>query len=230
LLNYAVQQSLLENSPADHIRPQFTSTGKRTVWLDSPEKLKEAWWFEGAPQTRALIRWCLLTACRRDEARLTQYYWINDNTWTVLKTENSRELVLPMMPALRHVMDEMQSTFGATEWLFPATTTTRKAIPAGTLDYQIRFGAKKKWSLHTLRHTVETYLRELEVPEETRDLILNHVRESSGQRYSHGKALEMKRKGLEKWHKYLLGAVDALPVKAVGGNVIRLNREEIRNG
>jgi integrase len=155
LFNYALQLELVENSPADHIRPRYSTKGRRTEWLDTNEKLKEAWWFPGAPQTRALIRWCLLTGCRRDEARTTRYAWITDDTWRVPETKNSRELVLPMMPAMQQVVDEMRSTFGATHWLFPATTDTQKVLPRGTLDYMIRQGAKKTWSLHTLRHTVK---------------------------------------------------------------------------
>ena len=227
IFSYAIRKSLIESSPADHIRPQYVTSGKRTTWLDSNEKLREAWWFTGAPQARALIRWCLLTGCRRDEARTTQYSAIVDGTWTVKDTKNDRDLILPMMPAMREVMDEMRSTFGATPWVFPATSTTRKALPASTLDHMIRDSAKMKWSMHVLRHTVETYLRELEIPEETRDLILNHVRKSSGNIYSHGRALEMKRKGLEVWHKYLLDAVNAAPVTLIesADNVIQLKRE-----
>lgn len=222
LFSYALQKELIENSPADHIKPQYVTSGKRTAWLDSIEKLKEAWWFTGPPQARSLIRWCLLTGCRRDEARTTQYSAITDEIWTVKDTKNDRDLILPMMPAMRQVMDEMRSTFGGTNWLFPATTTTRKAIPVGTLDYIIRKSAKKEWSMHTLRHSVESYLRELEVPEEIRDLILNHVRKSSGKDYSHGRALEMKRKGLETWHEYLLDAVEATPVVDSSINVVQL--------
>ncbi len=222
LFNYAVQQDLLDNSPADRIRPKYTTKGRRTEWLDTPEKLSEAWWFTGAPQTRALIRWALLTGCRRDEARTTQFHQITDDIWVVQETKNSRELILPMMPAMEQIVDEMRQTFGSTSWLFPATTDTHKPLPRGTLDYLIRKSAKKAWSMHTLRHTVETMLRELEIPEEIRDLILNHVRESTGERYGHGKAVEMKKKGLEVWHEYLLDAVGASPV--VGGNVVQMKR------
>jgi|GEM_PF-2051293 len=226
LFNYALQHELIEHSPADHIKPQYTSRGKRTEWLDSAEKLKVAWWFPGAPQTRTLIRWCLLTGCRRDEARMTRHSWIADKTWRVPETKNSHELVLPLMPAMQQLVDEMRATFGATPWLFPATTDTQKVLPRGTLDYMIRQGTKKAWSLHTLRHTVESHLRELGIPEETRDLILNHARESSGERYGHGEALEMKRKGLATWHEFLLNAVETVPAATVNeSNVVVLQWE-----
>lgn len=221
LFNYAIQQDLLDYSPADHIKPKYTTSGKRTVWLDTTEKLKQAWWFDGAPQARALIRWALLTGCRRDEARATEFTQITDETWTVEDTKNGRDLVLPMMPAMDDIVEEMQQTFKATKWLFPATTDTHKALPRGTLDYMIRESSKKAWSMHTLRHTVETLLRELEIAEEVRDLILNHVRESTGERYGHGMALEMKRKGLEIWHKYLLEAVGK---KTTAGNAVDLKK------
>lgn len=226
LFSHAIRKDWLENSPADHIKPSYTTKGRRTKWLQSEEVLREAWWFSGAPQTRALIRWCLLTGCRRDEARETRRDWIDDECWRVPDTKNSRELVLPMMPAMRGVVQEMKATFGATGWLFPATTDTHKVLPRGTLDYMIRQGTRGRWSLHVLRHTVETYLRELEVAEETRDLILNHVRESSGSRYGHGRALELKRAGLEVWHGFLLGKVESETQKEMDSNVIALGVHE----
>lgn len=228
LFNYAVQQGLIDGSPADHIRPSYTSSGRRTAWLDDVEKLKEAWWFAGAPQARGLIRWALLTGCRRDEARTTQHAQIDNGIWTVPDTKNGRDLVLPMMPAMSQVVEEMQATFRKTTWLFPATTNTHKALPRGTLDYMIREGSSGQWSMHTLRHTVESYLRELEVVEETRDLILNHVRQSTGERYGHGRALELKRRGLEVWHRYLLQAVDAAPAALVNREKVPLLREVAR--
>lgn len=222
LFNYAVQEELLNFSPADHIRPQFTTKGRRTVWLDTASKLKEAWWFQGAPQARALVRWALLTGCRRDEARTTCYTQISDEVWVVPKTKNSRELALPMMQPMEHIVEEMRKTFGTTRWLFPATTNTHKALPRGTLDYMVRQLSKSSWSMHTLRHTVESYLRELQIPEEVRDLILNHVRASTGERYGHGQALELKRQGLRVWHSYLLETVEATPIEPVVKNVFSL--------
>jgi len=222
LFNYALQNDLIEYSPADHIKPKYTTRGKRTVWLDDGERLKEAWWFPGAPQARALIRWALLTGCRRDEARTTQHSQIDSDIWTVPDTKNGRDLALPMLPAMRQIVAEMQQTFGKTAWLFPATTDAHKALPRGTLDYMVRQSTGGKWSMHTLRHTVASHLRELEVAEEVRDLILNHARQSTGDRYGHGQALELKRQGLEVWHRYLLDAVEASPVAVVPDNVVSM--------
>jgi site-specific recombinase XerD len=123
-------------------------------------------------------------------------------------TKNHRNLYLPVMPMMVSVFDEMRSTFPDSEWLFPATTDWRKELPRGTLDYIIGVKTERKWSMHILRHTVETHLAELGIVEEVRDMILNHHRKSVGSRYNHSAQLEMKQEGLTKWHEYLESVVN----------------------
>lgn len=209
LFGHAIEKEYIDYSPADRIRVKKTTSGRRDKWLQTPEELKSAWWFEGKPQIRAVIRWCLLTGCRRDEARITQWAQVDreKEIWTVDRTKNRRPLVLPLMPAMVEVLDELAVTFPESDYLFPATTSKRKAIPRGSMDYMIREGTKGEWSMHTLRHTVESWLAELGVVEEHRNLVLNHWSGRMSERYRHGYQLDAKEKAMETWHKKLMEMV-----------------------
>lgn len=204
LFNYALEEELVETNPADHFKPKFTKPSRRTAWLATDEDLLQAWNLDAPLQVRLMVRWLMLTGCRRDEAREATWDQI-DHAWRVPDTKNGHDLTLPIMPAMRSILDELRATFGATPYLFPATTTTRKAIPRGSFDYSLRVATGGDWSAHVLRHTVESHLKELGVDEERRDLILNHVRASSGARYGHSEALRIKQEALAPWHAKLAG-------------------------
>ncbi|MCU7870364.1 MAG: tyrosine-type recombinase/integrase [Candidatus Thiodiazotropha sp. (ex Lucinoma borealis)] len=209
LFGHAIEKDYLEYSPADRIRVKKTTPGYSDKWLQMPEELRSAWWFVGKPQIRALIRWCLLTGCRRDEARETRWCQIDreKGIWSVERTKNRRPLVLPLMPVMNEILDELEATFPGSDFVFPATTSKKKAIPRGSMDYLIREGTKGAWSMHVLRHTVESWLAELGVVEEHRNLVLNHWSGRMSERYRHGYQLEDKRKALQKWHEKLVGVV-----------------------
>jgi integrase len=203
LFNYALERDLLEASPADHIKPRFTTTGRRTTWLATSDELRAAWWIDAPIQVRLAVRWMLLTGCRRDEARTATRDQISTDAWRVADTKNDLPLVIPMMPAMVEIAQESRVTFGGTAWLFPATVDNHKAIPRGTWDWALRQATEGRWSAHVLRHTVESHMRELEIPEESRDAVLNHVRQSTGSRYGHGEQLALKTRALEQWHRHL---------------------------
>jgi integrase len=209
LFNYALEREMLEVSPADHIKPQFTTTGRRTAWLATGDDLRAAWWLDAPIQVRLCVRWMLLTGCRRDEARTATRDQIDADAWRVVTTKNDLPLVLPLLPAMVEVVSESRATFGGTAWLFPGTADTHKAIPRGTWDWALRQATDGRWSAHVLRHTVESHMRELEVPEEGRDAVLNHVRASTGSRYGHGEQLALKARALEQWHRHLQHVVRA---------------------
>lgn len=72
LFGYAIDREYIDHSPADRIRIKKTTSGRRDQWLRSEAELREAWNLPVPVQVRGLVRWALLTGCRRDEARTTQ--------------------------------------------------------------------------------------------------------------------------------------------------------------
>jgi len=203
LFNFALQRELVEASPADHVKPGYTTTGRRDAWLKTGEELRAAWFIDAPIQVRLMVRWLLLTGCRRDEARTAARDQLSETAWRVDATKNSRPLILPLMPAMGGIAKESRATFGATDWLFPSTMDSFKALPRGTWDWALRQATQGQWSAHVLRHTVESHLRELGVGEEARDAVLNHVRAGTGARYGHGEQLNTKREALSAWHGFL---------------------------
>jgi len=209
LFSYAIDREYRTDSPCDRVRVKAGKTkaeSGRKKWLSTNEELKQAWWFNGKPAVRALLRWALLTGCRRDEARLTEKTWVDREagTWTVPSTKNSRELVLPLTDEMLVIADEMEAAYPWSKYLFPATTDGKdKPIPRGSMDYLLRTGTKGQWSTHTLRHTVKSWMQELMIPKEWRDLVQNHFDNDMDRIYGHSPQLELKRQALEKWHAEL---------------------------
>lgn len=208
LFGFAIEQEMVEHSPVDHIKIRRTTSGRRDRWLQT-EELASAWWFDAPIQVRAMVRWCLLTGCRRDEAREATWDQFStepdgSSVWTVPATKNGRSLILPVTNAMQAVLDEMRQSFPGSPFCFPSTPSILKAIPRSSADWSIR---SADWGWHVLRHSVESHLAELGVGSEIRDLILNHAGRGVGERYRHGRQLEQKRAGLEAWHTYLLAAV-----------------------
>ena len=154
-------------------------------------------------QVRSIVRWCLLTGCRRDEARQSSWGTINGGVWVVQDTKMARPLSLPVLPMMEGVLKELRSVFAYSDWIFPSTTSMGKPVPRSSLDYILREGVKAGWGMHTLRHTVESQMADLSIAEESRDLVLNHTRASVGSRYNHSQQLQMKSDALKKWHRKL---------------------------
>ncbi|HYQ71565.1 MAG TPA: integrase family protein [Gammaproteobacteria bacterium] len=209
LFAFGLENELMENSPAEHFKPKFTTDGKRKVPFnahtdESKELVKAAWNINASIQARGLVRWAILTGCRRDEARCTTWSQFANGEWTVEHTKNDNPLVLPMMPMMEAVYDEMRRTFSFSEYMFPSTIDNGKALPRGSLDYQIR---NMPWTMHHLRHWCETGLADLNIIEEHRDLILNHVRRSTGSRYNHSTGIKAKTEALTVWHEWIAGVV-----------------------
>lgn len=212
LFRYAIDQDLIEHSPADRIRLQRSSEGRRPVWLQTPEELRSAWWLDAPVQLRAMVRWCLLTGCRRDEARLATWSQFNKEPqagkgWTVPRTKNGRPLSLPVNDTMDAVLSELARSFPGSTVCFPGTTSSLTSIARTTGDAALRRRTKGRWMWHALRHTVESHLAELGIPSEVRNLILNHTQHGVGERYRHGRQLDLKREALEVWHRFILDSV-----------------------
>ncbi len=197
LFNYCIDTlDIIENSPADRLKVIATKTTRKDLTID---QMKTLWYFNGKPQIRALLRWLLLTGCRRDEARTMTWDQIKDGIWTRPDTKNDRDLVLPITPAMQAILDDMKSTYDS-EFVFPSTTSMKKPVPRGSLHHLVK---DLDFVIHETRHTTETVLKNLGVDKERRDLVLNHVSQGSGSHYDHSPALVMKQSALDIWHDYI---------------------------
>jgi integrase len=199
LFNHAIDIDRIEHSPVDRVRVRRTTSGRRERWLRADE-IRAAWHVETAAAMQLMVRWLLLTGCRRDEARLARHDQIEAGVWVVPRTKNTRELALPVMPMMQAVADESARLFPGSPWLFPATTSSTKPLPRGSTHHLL---AGVDWSPHVLRHTVATWLQELGVERDARQAVLNHIDAGMAARYGHSRQIDMKRTALATWHDEL---------------------------
>jgi integrase len=209
LFNEAVDRELIEANPAIRLRLRLAGTGRRDRWLQTADELRSAWFAVAKPQAVGMIRWIMMTGCRRDEARLARWGQIaaeadGSRVWTVEATKSGRPLVLPVTGLMQGVLRDMEQTFPGSPYIFPGLQSSLQPIARGSTDYLVR---PLGWSWHVLRHSVESHLAELGVHAEARDAILNHAGRGVGDRYRHGRQLGMKRTGLEVWHAHLAAAL-----------------------
>ena len=204
LFNWGIQNEHLESIPAYKLSFKYSTSGKRETWLKTDEAVSKAWYFKGDPQVRALVRWMLLTGCRRDEGRTATWSQVEDGVWRVEDTKNKTTLALPITDEMQAVLTDMKNTYDS-EFIFPATTSNRKSIPRGSLHYLLK--KHGDFTPHELRHTVATLCDDIGGIEETDvSRILNHsFREGSAttKTYSHSEKLPAKRATLEIWHREL---------------------------
>jgi len=202
LFNYAIKEEMLETNPADRIQPMYTSDGVRRVKF-SEDLIREAWDLSIPEQSQALVRWLLATGNRRDTGRLLKWEDIYERSVSVEKTKNGRPLSLPITHMMGFILADQRDRFPGSDWVFPSTTSRKKPLPRPTFDYQVRMATKGRWSVHHLRHLVETGMADLMVSEEIRDAVLGHVRKSTGARYNSARMLKMKQHGLDTWQNGL---------------------------
>jgi integrase len=193
LLEFAVERDLIGANPARGVRAP--PAGRRTKWLRTEKELRDAWNIDTHPDTQRLVRFIMLTGCRRDEARLLTWRQVHDDFIEWQKTKAGHQHSLPIMPMMRQVLGDRGEGYVFGDQ------------PRGTFNWRVNTATGSVWSAHVLRHSVETHLAELGVSEEVRDAVLNHQRRSTGARYMHGRQLQRKQAALAVWHGHLARAL-----------------------
>lgn len=196
LFSYALQYDYLENSPADHIKPDYTTTGKSDKWLKTDDELLAAWNVDCNIQTRALVRLMLACGFRRGEAHALKWTDIQDGVIRLNKTKNGKAFEMPVMPLMQSILDEMKNEFDS-EYIFPSPVDHKRPIPRGSIHIQI---ARHGFTPHVLRHTVKSHLAGLGVDLEGRNVVLNHSQGGMDDIYQHDQQLDLKRTCLTVWH------------------------------
>jgi integrase len=75
------------------------------------------------------------------------------------------------------------------------------------------------WTLHDLRRTFKTGLKELRVDEDVRDALLNHARTGVDAHYDHAELDTAKREGMEAWERHIAACLlppneNVIPLRA----------------
>jgi integrase len=121
----------------------------------------------------ALIRFLLLTAARRDEARLMTWQEINGSDWVLPATRNKVkvELVRPLSKAAQKVLDSLPRksayVFAGRDGAINGHDRSKKRLD---LDSGVT-----GWRIHDLRRTARSLMSRTGVPSDHAEMCLGHV-------------------------------------------------------
>jgi integrase len=121
----------------------------------------------------ALIRFLLLTAARRDEARMMTWQEINGSDWALpaMRNKVAAELVRPLSKAARDVLDTLPRK---SDYVFAGRNgaINSRAKSKERLD---RESGVTGWRIHDLRRTARSLMSRAGVPSDHAELCLGHV-------------------------------------------------------
>src|SRR5262249_28654487 len=144
----------------------------------SDEELRAVWRAaekQGGPWG-AFLRFLLLTATRRNEARFMRRAEVSGDTWVIPaeRYKTKRELVLPLSGAAQAVLATVP-TIGKGELVF--TNDGRRPI-GGLTELKRSFDKTcgvSGWTIHDLRRTARTLLSRAGIDREVKERCLGHV-------------------------------------------------------
>jgi integrase len=123
-----------------------------------------------------LIRFLLLTTCRRTEASAITYDELANGDWTIpaARYKTGNEVTLPLSKAAKKVLAEIPR-FKGCRFLF---TTDGQTSVSGFASFKLRFDAAcgvKDWRLHDLRRTSRSLLSRAGISSDVAERCLGHV-------------------------------------------------------
>ena len=121
----------------------------------------------------ALIRFLLLTAARRDEARMMTWAEIDGNTWTLPAARNKTkvDLVRPLSGAARDVLGTLPRK---SDYVFAGRDGAINSRHASKQQLD-RDSSVADWTIHDLRRTARSLMSRAGVPSDHAELCLGHV-------------------------------------------------------
>jgi integrase len=174
IMNWHAARSDDYASPIVRGMARRKETARERVLTD--DELRAVWHAAASPDPvySAYVRFLLLTAARRDEARRMRWGEIVGDTWVLPAERNKvgQELARPLSGAAQAIIAEL-SRFG--EWVF---TRVGKAPLSGLAPFKIaldRASGTSGWTWHDLRRTSRTLMSRAGVPNEVGERCLGHL-------------------------------------------------------
>jgi integrase len=157
----------------------------RSVWRSTPQRT-----------FGALIRILLLTAARRDEARMMTWQEINGSDWVLPATRNKVkvELVRPLSKAARDVLDTLPRK---SDYVFAGKNGAINNHGKCKAKLDIDSGVTG-WTIHDLRRTARSLMSRAGVSSDIAELCLGHVLLGIRATYDRHSYIGEKREAFEK--------------------------------
>lgn len=229
MFGFAVERSVVENSPVSHIR-QVRETPRERVMTDAEiVALWQATPGRMNPGTLRALRLLLLTGARsgevagiaRSELDLEVRRWL-------LPAERSKNRMAHVVPLTDPALDIVTAALTESwsdQWLFPAARGAGHMTGFGLQQAMARLFGPDHPTVHDIRRTVGTRLSALGFNRLTIDKVLNHKDTTVGGIYDRHSYDREKRQALDAWAR----EVDRLVTGKTGpSNVLPLPAQHIQ--
>lgn len=214
--NWAVETDVLTAAPTDRVRKPAIER-PRDRWL-SADELRAVWaaaeslGYPFGPFVHLLI----VTGQRREEVATMRRSDIDGDRWVQTMNKAHRVHVVPLSPLALEILESVPQTVGS-DYVF---TTNGSASISGFSRAKRRIDAElgdmEPWTLHDLRRSVATHMRELRISRDTVSAILNHApRGVTGRHYDQWQALDEKTEALNAWASRLREITGTAPDNVV---------------
>jgi integrase len=175
LFVWAMQMGLVESNPT--IGSAQPEEGKPRSRVLSNEELAAIWRVCGDDDYGRIIKLLILTGCRRQEIgdlRWSSEIDLDKATLTIpaSRSKNGRTLVLPIMPAMREIIESVPK-MATRDQLFGQRSHGFTAWYEGKPALDKRSGVAN-WVVHDIRRTVATRMADLGVQPHIIEAVLNH--------------------------------------------------------
>ena len=178
MCNWAVEREVISQNPTAGVKKPTVERERQRALSDA--ELRAVWKASdeiGYPGG-AVVKWLILTGCRRDEAREARWCEIDRRRklWTLPpeRSKNGRQHTVPISEAALALLDDLP-TFEGGDFIFSAKD--------GSTPYKNVIKPKERisalsgvfeWTLHDLRRTAASGMGDLGIPGETIARVLNH--------------------------------------------------------
>jgi integrase len=171
----AMQDGLVNANPVEGARkPPGNKPRDRKL---SDNELASIWNACGEDDYGRIVRLLILTACRREEiGGMAWGEFGSDGTWTLpaARAKNGREHVLPVLPAMRAILDGVPRRVGRERLFGDRSPDGFQSWDTHTTALDKRSGVTG-WQLRDIRRSVATGMADLGVLPHVIEQILNHV-------------------------------------------------------
>lgn len=222
MLNWAVDQSLLEVNPSSRIKaPSPENKGTRDLQPQEVITVWEACRRLGYP-FGSYIQFLLLTAQRRTETAIMQWPHMshNEQLWTIPPENNkgNRTHLVPLSPQALAILTPLPRQgdylFSSTGGMTPISGFSKFKKKLDKLLVALAeegFTPVDPFTIHDLRRTAGTLMGMLAINRFVQDRVMNHVDNSLQGRYDRWAYLPEKRDALDKIGQYLETLVTKTP-------------------
>ncbi|STO54900.1 integrase [Canicola haemoglobinophilus] len=213
ILNFAVNGGAIPFNPCQNMRKNIKSIKKRNnPHLKSEETPLLMATIENAriePQTRALIKFQLLTMVRPSEASRAEWeeFDFDNRIWTIpaQKMKARAEHQVPLSSQAIDILKELMPITGRFKYVFPKRGDNHSPADSSTANTALkRMGFKDKQTAHGLRGLARTYLAEQSITHEHAEACLAHkTGDNTSLSYNHSTYLEQRKNIMQLWGDFI---------------------------